>query len=155
MEMSSSRIIPAPPSAVWAALNDPETLKQCVAGCERIEAAGPDQFEVTMAIKIGPVSARFKGKMSMSDIRPEHSYTLGFEGQGGVAGFAKGGAAVELVPAGDGTELRYQAQAQVGGKLAQLGSRLIDSSARKMADDFFNRFVARFPAGPAANEATA
>jgi carbon monoxide dehydrogenase subunit G len=146
MEMTSERLVPAAPQAVWDALNDPETLRSCIAGCEKIDLLGPDEYEVGMAIKIGPVSARFKGKMSLKDILPPHSYAIVFEGQGGMAGFAKGSASVQLTQADDdaGTMLHYQVQAQVGGKLAQLGSRLIESSAKKMADDFFAKFVALF-----------
>jgi carbon monoxide dehydrogenase subunit G len=154
MEMSSERLVPAAPQAVWDALNAPETLRNCIAGCEKIELIGPDQYDVGMSIKIGPVSAKFKGKMSLNDIVAPDSYSILFEGQGGMAGFAKGSAAVQLLPQENdgGTLLRYQVQAQVGGKLAQLGSRLIDSSARKMADDFFARFVALFALSPTADE---
>lgn len=157
MEMSSERLVPAAPQAVWDALNAPETLRSCIAGCEKIELVGPDQYDVAMSIKIGPVSARFKGKMSLNDIVAPDAYSILFEGQGGMAGFAKGSAAVQLVPQeGDaGTLLKYQVQAQVGGKLAQLGSRLIDSSAKKMADDFFARFVALFAPAPVAVDAPA
>ena len=144
MEMSSNRVISAPRHQVWEALNDPETLKRCIAGCDKIEATGDDRYDVAIAIKIGPVSAKFKGAMTLKDIVPDHSYLIDFEGQGGLAGFAKGSAAVQLVTVDEGTDLRYQAQAKVGGKLAQLGSRLIDSSAKKMADDFFKRFVMLF-----------
>jgi carbon monoxide dehydrogenase subunit G len=146
MEMSSERLVPAAPQAVWDALNDPETLRSCIAGCEKIDLLGPDQYEVGMAIKIGPVSAKFKGKMSLQDIVPPQSYAIVFEGQGGMAGFAKGSAMVRLAAADEGTMLHYEVNAQVGGKLAQLGSRLIESSAKKMADDFFAKFVALFQA---------
>lgn len=144
MEMSSTRLVPASPQVVWDALNDPQTLKSCIAGCDRIELIEPNVYEVAMVIKVGPVSAKFKGKMSLSDIQPAQSYVIGFEGQGGIAGFAKGSARVGLVPQEDGTLLEYSVHAQVGGKLAQLGSRLIDSSAKKMADEFFGKFLALF-----------
>lgn len=144
MDMSSTRLIPAPQDAVWDALNDADTLKSCIAGCERIELVGPDTYDVAMAVKVGPVSARFKGRMTLSDIVEPLSYVISFEGQGGVAGFAKGHAAVSLLPEGSGTLLSYTVHAQIGGKLAQLGARLVDSSARKMADEFFGKFLARF-----------
>lgn len=150
MQLSSERQVPASPNAVWTALNDPEVLRGCIPGCESITLLGPDQYELVMAVKIGPVSAKFKGKMSLTDIKPPQSYSIVFEGQGGMAGFAKGSAAVVLQPQAqnDMTMLQYNVEAQVGGKIAQLGSRLIDSSAKKMADDFFARFVAVFtPAG--------
>jgi carbon monoxide dehydrogenase subunit G len=146
MEMISERLVPASREVVWAALNAPETLRDCIAGCEKLERVEGNDYDVAMAIKIGPVAARFKGRMSLNDIVAPDSYAIAFEGQGGMAGFAKGSAAVKLVTPvdGEGTLLQYQVQAQVGGKLAQLGARLIDSSARKMADDFFARFVKVF-----------
>lgn len=147
MEMSSERLIAASPEAVWKALNDLETLRSCVPGCERIEETAPDVYDVAMSVKIGPVNAKFKGKLSLLDIQELTGYTIHFEGQGGVAGFAKGSAKVNLQPQPEEnqTMLCYSASAQVGGKLAQLGSRLIDNAARKMADDFFNKFTASFP----------
>ncbi|WP_420223864.1 CoxG family protein [Pigmentiphaga litoralis] len=148
--MSSTRLIPAPQDAVWDALNDPGTLRSCIAGCEHIERVGPDTYDVAMAVRVGPVSARFKGRMSLSDIVEPLSYVIRFEGQGGVAGFAKGQAAVSLAPEGAGTLLSYTVHAQIGGKLAQLGARLVDSSARKMADEFFGKFLAHFEGHAAA-----
>ncbi|WP_373870312.1 CoxG family protein [Noviherbaspirillum aridicola] len=135
--MSSVQVVPAPPDRVWAALNDPQLLKACITGCESIEPTGDNEYKVAMAVKIGPVSAKFAGKIFLLDIRPPESYTINFEGQGGVAGFAKGTARVQLSPEGEATSLAYTASAQIGGKLAQIGSRLVDGAARKMAADFF------------------
>ena len=152
MELSNTRIVPAAPSAVWAALNDPTILKDCLPGCESLERAGENAFQAVMATPVGPVSARFNGRVTMSDIDPPNAYTLHFEGQGGAAGFARGEARVTLAPEGDGqTSLHYDAKAQVGGKLAQIGSRLVDGAAAKMTDDFFTRFAERVgaPAGEA------
>jgi len=144
MELANTRIVPAPPSRVWAALNDPSVLKECVPGCESLEADGDRAWRVAMAARVGPVSARFNGRMTMTDIDEPTAYTLNFEGQGGAAGFARGEARVTLAPQGDdGTAMSYVVKAQVGGKLAQIGSRLVDGAAAKMADDFFARFVER------------
>ena len=140
MEMSGEQLIPAPQKAVWDALNDPEMLKACVPGCESIEKSGDNAYQVLMVARVGPVSAKFKGKLTLSDIKPPDSYSLSFEGQGGPAGFAKGGAHVRLTPEGDGTKLGYDVKASVGGKLAQIGSRLVDAAAKKVADDFFRNF---------------
>ena len=142
MELSSTRMVPAPVDTVWAALNDPEMLRGCVPGCDAIEPDGENAYRITMAAKVGPVSARFAGRMQLSDIDPSRAYTLSFEGQGGAAGFAKGEAKVTLAPEanGAGTALSYAVKAQVGGKIAQLGSRLVDGAAQKLADDFFGRF---------------
>jgi carbon monoxide dehydrogenase subunit G len=151
MELSNTRTVPAPPPAVWAALNDPAVLKACVPGCESFERTGENAYALVMSTRIGPVSARFTGRMTMSDVEPPQAYTLHFEGQGGAAGFARGEARVTLAPEGErNTSLTYVAKAQVGGKLAQVGSRLIDGVAAKMSDDFFARFAAQF-ATPAAN----
>jgi len=143
MELASTRIIPAPVDMVWAALNDPEMLRGCVPGCETIAADGENAYRITLAAKVGPVSAKFAGRMQLSDIDPQCAYTLSFEGQGGAAGFAKGEAKVALAPEanGTGTALSYAVNAQVGGKIAQLGSRLVDGAAQKLADDFFGRFA--------------
>ena len=150
MELTNTRIVPAPPSAVWAALNDPAILKECLPGCESLERAGENAFQAVMATRVGPVSARFTGRVTMSDIEPPNAYTLHFEGQGGAAGFARGEARITLAPDGDRqTSLHYAAKAHVGGKLAQIGSRLVDGAAAKMTDDFFTRFVERVGA-PAA-----
>jgi len=142
MELSSTRIVAAPVDAVWAALNDPEMLRSCVPGCDAIVVDGVDAYRITMAAKVGPVSAKFAGRMGISDVVPLCSYTLAFEGQGGAAGFAKGEARVSLAPEANGarTALSYAVKAQVGGKIAQLGSRLVDGAAQKLADDFFGRF---------------
>ena len=142
MEMSNTRLVPAPPQRVWEALNDPQTLKASIPGCEAFERDGDNAYRATVAAKIGPVSARFTGRLSLADIVAPTSYTLKFEGQGGAAGFANGEAKVSLSPAPDEqTALAYSVKAQVGGKLAQIGSRLIDGAAAKMAEDFFARFV--------------
>jgi carbon monoxide dehydrogenase subunit G len=140
MEMSGEERIPASQADTWAALNDPEMLKACVPGCESIERVRDDEFQVLMVARVGPVSAKFKGKLTLSDIVPPQSYSISFEGQGGAAGFAKGGAKVNLVPENDQTKLLYDVKANVGGKLAQIGSRLVDAAARKVADDFFKNF---------------
>jgi len=147
MEMSSSRQVPAPRETVWAALNDPEFLKSCIAGCERIEAAGDNAYRISMVTRIGSIRAKFNGKMQLADLRPPESYTLIFEGEGGMAGFAKGKADVTLTPDGAGTVLTYAATAQIGGKLAQIGSRLIDAAANKTADGFFSAFAEKLAAG--------
>ena len=136
--------MPLPQAETWAALNDTQILKECVPGCESLEKVSDTQYELTMRQRIGPVSARFKGLMTLQDVNAPTSYTMVFEGQGGVAGFAKGQAAVSLEPAGDGTRLSYSVKAMVGGKIAQLGARLIDGVARKLADEFFKCFNDRF-----------
>jgi hypothetical protein len=140
MEMSGEERIPATQDATWAALNDPEILKACVPGCESIESVEQNEYQVLMVARIGPVSAKFKGKLVLSDLNPPHSYAIAFDGQGGAAGFGKGSAQVQLAPEGAGTLLRYQVKASVGGKLAQIGSRLVDAAARKIAQDFFAAF---------------
>jgi carbon monoxide dehydrogenase subunit G len=144
MEMKGEQLIPATQQATWEALNDPQVLKACVPGCESIEPTGPNEYQVLMVARVGPVSAKFKGKLTLSDIRPPESYALAFEGQGGPAGFAKGGAQVRLSAEGAGTKLAYDVKANVGGKLAQIGSRLVDAAAKKVADDFFRNFNERF-----------
>jgi carbon monoxide dehydrogenase subunit G len=143
MEMKGSRTVPADVEATWRALNDPEVLKACIVGCESIERVSDNEYKVTMTARVGPVSARFSGRIVMSDIVAPTSYVLSFEGQGGAAGFAKGQARVALAANDPGTRIDYQATAQVGGKLAQIGSRLVDGAAAKVADDFFARFVER------------
>jgi carbon monoxide dehydrogenase subunit G len=146
MEMQASRPLAVSQQQAWDALNDPEVLKACIPGCDKVEATGEHQYAVGMALKIGPVSAKFAGKITLSDIQPPQSYTIAFDGQGGVAGFGKGQAQVrleELPPDALGQpccELHYRVQAQVGGKIAQLGQRLIDGAAKGMAEDFFKRF---------------
>jgi carbon monoxide dehydrogenase subunit G len=146
MEMKGEQLVPATQQATWEALNDPQMLKACVPGCESITPAGDNAYEVLMVARVGPVSAKFKGKLTLSDIKPPQSYSISFEGQGGAAGFAKGGAHVSLVPDNDQTKLMYDVKANVGGKLAQIGSRLVDAAARKVADDFFKNFNGRMSA---------
>jgi carbon monoxide dehydrogenase subunit G len=152
MEMTGEQLIPVPQAEVWRALNDPEVLKACIAGCETIERVSDTEYRVALTASVGPVKAKFSGKLVLSDLNPPNSYSLSFEGSGGAAGFGKGGAQVSLKPEGSGTRLTYTAKAHVGGKLAQVGSRLIDGVARKMADDFFVAFNRKL-AGPAAVEA--
>jgi carbon monoxide dehydrogenase subunit G len=144
MELTGERIIPAPRQRTWEALNDPDMLKACITGCESLERDGEGGMVALVAVRVGPVSARFKGKLKLSDVVAPVSYTIHFDGQGGVAGFGKGSADVSLSDAGAGrTLLKYVARAQVGGKLAQIGSRLVDSAAAKIADDFFQAFETR------------
>jgi carbon monoxide dehydrogenase subunit G len=142
MEMTSTRSVPAPVATVWAALNDPAMLTTCIPGCESLEPDGENAFRIAIAARIGPVAAKFTGRMQLADIDAPHGYTLTFEGQGGAAGFAKGDARVLLAPEANGaaTALSYTVKAQVGGKIAQIGSRLVDGAAQKLADDFFARF---------------
>jgi hypothetical protein len=140
MEMKGEQLIVASQADTWAALNDPEVLKACIPGCESIERVTDSEYAVQMTARVGPVAAKFKGKLTLSDLKPPQSYSIAFEGQGGVAGFGKGGAQVQLAPEGDATRLSYQVKASVGGKLAQIGSRLVDAAARKLADDFFTAF---------------
>jgi carbon monoxide dehydrogenase subunit G len=142
MELNGERLIAAPIDKTWAALNDPEVLKGCIAGCESLERVGDDGFAALMAVRVGPVSAKFRGNLKLSDVKPPNSYTIHFDGQGGVAGHGKGSADVSLAAEGQQTRLSYVARAQVGGKLAQVGSRLIDAAAGKIADDFFTAFEA-------------
>jgi carbon monoxide dehydrogenase subunit G len=142
MDISGEYTIPAPRAAVWAGLNDPDVLKSVIAGCEELVRDG-DGFVATVVAKVGPVKAKFGGRITLSDIDPPNGYTITGEGQGGAAGFAKGGAKVALSDDGrGGTILKYTADAQIGGKLAQIGSRLIEGTAKKMADDFFSAFAA-------------
>jgi len=140
MEMTGEQLIPASQQDTWNALNDPEILKACVPGCEAIDPVAQNEFQVAMVARVGPVSAKFKGKLSLSDLDPPNSYSIAFEGQGGAAGFGKGSARVTLAPQEGGTRLGYTVNASVGGKLAQIGSRLVDAAARKIADDFFKTF---------------
>lgn len=148
MEFKGRYLIPAPPKTVWAALNDPEVLRQCVPGCERMEKTDPTHFSASATLKIGPVKATFKANIALEELDPPRRCVLKGEGQGGVAGFARGEAEVQLEPEGDGTALSYTAQAAIGGKLAQIGQRLIDGAAKQMADDFFSRFQAAVAALP-------
>ncbi|MFK7962689.1 MAG: CoxG family protein [Burkholderiaceae bacterium] len=140
MQLTGERVIPAPIEKTWAALNDPEILKASIKGCESLEKTGDDEFMAALKIKIGPVNARFKGKLNLENVQPPNSYTIRFEGQGGVAGFGKGSADVSLESQGDTTLLKYESNAQVGGKIAQIGSRLVDSAASKIAQEFFAEF---------------
>jgi carbon monoxide dehydrogenase subunit G len=169
MDMTGEYRIAAPRQKVWEALNDPEVLKQCIPGCEEIDKQSDTEMTAKVTAKVGPVKARFGGKVTLSDLDPPNGYKISGEGSGGAAGFAKGGAAVRLADEGAGTLLTYKVEAHVGGKIAQIGSRLIDATARKMADDFFARFaatvggpapeaapaVAAAPAAPAPSEAPA
>ena len=148
MEMKGSRVVPADVATTWRALNDPEVLRECIPGCESIDRVSDTEYRVLMTARVGPVSAKFSGRLTLADIAAPRSYTLKFEGQGGAAGFANGSAKVELSPVEGGTRIDYAVNAQVGGKLAQIGSRLIDGAAAKVADDFFACFVARAGAGP-------
>lgn len=140
MELRGQHNISANQDQVWRALNDPQILKQCIAGCEAIDKTGDNELAVRLVAVVGPVRAKFQGRIVLCDLVPPSSYKLTFEGQGGMAGFAKGSAAVSLQPEGQGTLLSYVATSQVGGKLAQVGSRLIEGAARKVADDFFSAF---------------
>ena len=154
MELNGERTIPASIDATWAALNDPEILKACIAGCESLERVGDDGYAAVVAMKIGPVSARFKGNLKLTNVDAPRGYTINFDGQGGVAGFGRGSADVSLAPISDqATRLAYSARATVGGKMAQIGSRLIDATAAKITEDFFKAFEAqlqeRVPIGAA------
>lgn len=140
MQMTDSREIAAPQDIVWAAILDPDVLKQCVPGCTEMSGIADDGFEATVVQKVGPVKATFKGQVVISDRDAPNSLVLSGEGKGGAAGFAKGGATVRLEPTETGTMLHYEVEAKVGGKLAQLGSRIIDGFAKKMADQFFSNF---------------
>ena len=159
MQMNDSQRIPASKQKVWEALNNPDVLKQCIPGCQSLEMTAPNEMTATVVLKVGPVKATFAGKVTLSDLDPPSSYRISGEGSGGIAGFAKGGAAVELNEEGpDATILSYQVDAQIGGKLAQLGGRLIDSTARKLAGQFFSSFrevVASAANASAANPGTA
>jgi carbon monoxide dehydrogenase subunit G len=155
MELHGERLIPADVETTWAALNDPEVLKACITGCESLERTGDNAFTARVAVKVGPVSARFTGNLQLQNVQPPTSYTIVFDGQGGVAGFGRGSADVNLSAEGTAqTKLAYEAKAQVGGKLAQIGSRLVDAAAAKIAEDFFRAFEARLqPAvAPAAGD---
>jgi len=140
MEILGSQIIPASQQAVWDGLNSPDVLKKCLPGCESVELVSPNVFKVIITAAIGPLKAKFNGTLNVTEANAPHSCVLIFEGQGGAVGFGKGSSSVNLKPVDGGTELTYSAQAHVGGKLAQIGSRLIDSVAKKMSDDFFKAF---------------
>jgi uncharacterized protein len=141
MDMTGEYKIAAPRERVWAALNDPDILRQAIPGCEELNKLSDTELEGAARAKIGPVSARFKGKVTLSELNPPESYVLTGEGSGGAAGFAKGAAKVVLTADGDATTLRYTVKATIGGKLAQLGQRLVDGAAKKMADEFFDKFA--------------
>ena len=141
MTMTGEVALSAPRETVWAKLNDPEVLKVCIPGCESLELIGDHEFQAVAVNKVGPVKARFKGKVRLTDLDPPNGYKISGEGDGGVAGFAKGGAEVKLTPKDAGTLLTYTVEAQIGGKLAQLGQRLINGAAKKMADEFFDKFA--------------
>jgi uncharacterized protein len=149
LTMTGEVDLPAPQQVVWEKLNDPEVLKACIPGCESLEKVSDNELEAVAKIKIGPVSARFKGKVELSDLNPPHGYTISGEGQGGIAGFAKGAAKVGLSPIEGGTRMTYEVEAQVGGKIAQLGARLIDGVAKRMADQFFASFAEQVAADKA------
>jgi carbon monoxide dehydrogenase subunit G len=140
MQLTGNRALPATAEQTWLALNDPVVLRACIPGCDRFESLDGDAYDVGMQLKIGPVSARFRGQVVLSDREPGRGYRLEFEGQGGAAGFGKGASTVRLTPTVEGCELQYEVNASVGGRLAQLGQRLIDVAARQVADDFFKRF---------------
>ena len=140
MDMQGSKQLAISQQQAWDSLNDPEVLKLCIPGCDKVEATGENKYAVGMALKIGPVSAKFAGKISLEDIVAPSSYKIAFDGQGGVAGFGRGTAQVKLTPNEAGCLLDYTVQATVGGKVAQLGQRLIDGAAKSMSEDFFKRF---------------
>ncbi|WP_431299615.1 CoxG family protein [Tabrizicola sp. BL-A-41-H6] len=151
MKLTDSREIKADPATVWRAILDPDVLKECIPGCESLTGSIADGFEAAVVQKVGPVKARFTGVVHLTDIDEGRSVKISGEGKGGAAGFAKGGAVVTLEPIADGTRLTYDVDASVGGKIAQLGSRIIDGFAKKMADDFFARFQEAVE-GPEAEE---
>ncbi|CAN5160086.1 carbon monoxide dehydrogenase subunit G [soil metagenome] len=141
MQMNDSQRVPASREKVWAALNDPDVLRRCIPGCQNLDMTSPTEMTATVVIKVGPVKATFGGKVTLSDLDPPNGYRITGEGSGGVAGFAKGGAAIRLEAVGDNeTILHYEVDSQIGGKLAQLGGRLIDSTAKKLAGEFFTKF---------------
>ncbi|MBN9061521.1 MAG: carbon monoxide dehydrogenase [Rhizobiales bacterium 65-9] len=147
MTMSGEVVLPADKATVWAKLNDPETLKNSIPGCQSLEKTSDTSFAAVAKIKIGPVSATFRGKVNLEDLDPPNGYRIAGEGEGGVAGFAKGGAVVKLSDDPAGTKLAYDVEAQIGGKLAQLGARLINGVAKKLADEFFAKFAEAVKAG--------
>ena len=152
MEMQGEQLIPLPQAATWEALNDPAVLKDCIPGCESVERVADNEYDVVLTAKVGPVSAKFKGKMTVTDADPPNAYTLVFEGQGGAAGFAKGQATVALTPEAKSTRLAYTAKASIGGKLAQVGARLMDGVAKKLAEQFFTAFNRRVSGAEATPE---
>jgi uncharacterized protein len=155
MEITGSQLIDATRTAVWDALNDPATLKRCLPGCESVERTSAEEYRIILTASVGPLRARFNGVLRMTEADPPKSCVMVFEGQGGGIGFGKGSSTVTLNESGAGTELQYTAHAQVGGKLAQVGSRMIDSVAKKMSDDFFKAFRAQFAPPETLHEAVA
>ena len=141
MTMSGEYQLAVPPQTVWEKLNDPAILKACIPGCEQLDKTSDTEFQAVATVKIGPVKAKFKGRVTLSDLDPPNGYKISGQGDGGVAGFAKGGATVKLTPKNGGTLLAYNVDAQIGGKLAQLGQRLVNGAAKKVADDFFENFA--------------
>jgi uncharacterized protein len=154
MVMNGEVQLAAPRELVWAKLNDVDSLKASIPGCETLEKISDNEFQAVATNKIGPVKARFKGKVRLSDLDPPNGYRISGEGDGGVAGFAKGGASVNLQDKDGGTLLVYNVEAQIGGKLAQLGQRLVNGAAKKLADQFFAKFAAQFGSAPAESTAT-
>ena len=148
MTMNGEYQIAAPREVVWVKLNDPEVLKSCIPGCESLEKLSDTEFQAVAVTKIGPVKAKFKGRVRLSDLDPPNGYKISGEGDGGMAGFAKGGAVVGLAPKDGGTLLTYNVEAQIGGKLAQIGQRLVNGAAKKLADEFFEKFAAAAAASP-------
>ncbi|MGB7256447.1 MAG: carbon monoxide dehydrogenase subunit G [Pseudolabrys sp.] len=144
MTMTGEVQLPAPRATVWEKLNDAETLKACIPGCEELNKTSDTEFQAVAVTKIGPVKARFKGNVQLTDLDPPNGYRISGQGDGGVAGFAKGGATVKLADKDGGTLLSYNVEAQIGGKLAQLGQRLVNGAAKKVADEFFQKFAAVF-----------
>lgn len=140
MQMNEEIRIQAPREVIYAALNDPDILQQSIPGCETLEQTSDSEFSATIVIKVGPIKAKFNGAVALSDLNPPESYTISGEGKAGPAGHAKGGAKIQLLEDGDATILKYQVEAKIGGKLAQLGGRLIDSTAKKLAGNFFETF---------------
>jgi uncharacterized protein len=152
MTMNGEYQLPVARETVWEKLNDAETLKACIPGCEQLDKVSDTEFQAVAVTKIGPVKAKFKGKVTLSDLDPPNGYRISGQGDGGVAGFATGGATVKLEPKDGGTLLSYAVEAQIGGKLAQLGQRLVNGAAKKLADDFFKKFAASVsaPSAPSA-----
>lgn len=141
MELLGERLIAAPRQLVWNSLNDASILRTCLRGCEHLDQVSPTRFEATIAAKVGPIRTTFVGWVALSDLDPPKAYTISFEGKGGAAGFAKGRAKVRLIEGGDGTLLQFAVDASLGGKLGQMGSRVVDGVARQMADNFFGQFA--------------
>jgi|SRR5688572_3579176 carbon monoxide dehydrogenase subunit G len=148
LEMTGEYVLPRDRASVYAALNDPEMLKKCIPGCEELEKQGDNEFAAVVRMELGPVKARFKGRVRLEDLDPPNGYRIAGEGEGGVAGFAKGGATVALTEVPEGTKLTYKAEANVGGKIAQLGQRLLAGTAKKIADKFFTNFTTELASRP-------